>query len=200
MLVNGHVRPEAYGSLFFELTVATVLIWRKKKPMLTMSVLLMAILTCTVPYIETSRAGMVIMIVLCVVSLYVHKAMLYSFGTMYNIAYIIIYYAKHRQFDTDFFVTLGFIELTIVTLSFVCKRNADLIRLSMEKETEAKELLGSLDNMVGVIRPGIGHDRRYQRDLLRDPPAGAADIGYFTYACRGYRRDAGHDPGAGGEH
>ncbi|RAU93316.1 hypothetical protein [Paenibacillus sp. YN15] len=152
LLVNGHVRPEAYGSLFMELALATFLILRGKKPVLAMSILLMAILTCTVPYIETSRVGMTIMIVLCVVSLYVNKALLYSFGAMYNIAFIVIYYSGHGRFDTDFFVTLGFIELTIVALYFVCKRNADLIRSSIEKEARTKELLDSLDNMVSVIQ------------------------------------------------
>ncbi|MDF2936310.1 MAG: chemotaxis protein [Paenibacillaceae bacterium] len=170
LLMNGHVRPEAYGSLFIELAVATFLMIRKKKPVFATSILLMAILTCTVPYIETSRAGMTIMIVLCVVSLYVNKALLYSFGTMYNIAYVVIYYSNHRRFDTDFFVTLGFIELTIVALYFVCKRNADLIQLSIEKEAKTKELLGSLDKMVSVIEDNTG-------SLSRDITACNQDIG-----------------------
>lgn len=170
LLMNGHVRPEAYGSLFIELAAATYLIVRKKKPVWATSILLMAILTCTVPYIETPRAGMTIMIVLCVVSLYVNKALLYSFGTMYNIAYVIIYYSNHRKFDTDFFVTLGFIELTIVALYFVCKRNADLIQLSIEKEAKTKELLATQDNMVSVIEDNSA-------SLGRDIAACNQDIG-----------------------
>lgn len=91
------------------------------------------------------------MTVLCIVSLYLNKAMLYSFGGVYSGSYIIIYYSHNHKFDTDFFTTLGFIALTGLTLFFVCKRSADLINVSIEKESHAKELLKSLENMVSIV-------------------------------------------------
>ncbi|MFE6073890.1 methyl-accepting chemotaxis protein [Paenibacillus sp. NPDC057886] len=71
---------------------------------------------------------------------------------MYNIAYIVIYYSGHQQYDSTFFMTIGFIELTIVALYFVCKRGRDLIQVALNKEAEARELVTALDTMVGVIR------------------------------------------------
>lgn len=145
------VRPEAYASLFIELAISTFFIFKDKFQKTTTAILLMAILTCSVPYIETSSAGMIIMIVLCVISLYLNKALLYIFGFLYNFAYIVIYFSRNHNFDLPFYISLGFILLTVVTLYFVVKRSTDLIQLSLQKEAEAKELLNSLDHMVHVI-------------------------------------------------
>lgn len=49
---------------------------------------------------------MLIVVVLCVISLYLNQVLLYGFGAMYNIAYIVIYYADHQQYDTTFFMTI----------------------------------------------------------------------------------------------
>ena len=150
-LINNQFRSEVFVSLFLELVFVTFFLYKKRYQLQTTVILLISILTCTVPYIETSAAGMLIMIVLCVVSLYLNKALLYGFGGLYNIAYIVIYFSNNHKFDATFFTTLSFIELTIVALYFVCKRSSDLIHLSIRKEAEAKELLASLDNMVSVI-------------------------------------------------
>lgn len=150
-LFKKQVLSEVYGSLFIELVFSTFFIFRKKKQRLTTAILLVAILTCTIPYIETAYAGMIIMIVLCVVSLYLNKSLLNIFGFSYNIAYFVIYYSNHHKYDQAFFSSLGFIILTIIALYFVVKRSTDLIQLSMQKEATAKELLGSLDHMVSVI-------------------------------------------------
>jgi len=152
LVIKHQLGLEAYGSLLIELIFSVFFICKKKFQLGTTVILLVSILTCTVPYIETPFAGMLIMIVLCGISLYLNKALLYGFGGLYNIAYIIIYYATNHTFDTNFFRTLGFIELTILALYFVCKRSNDLINLSIQKEAEAKELLDSLDNMVDVIQ------------------------------------------------
>ncbi|KQN99857.1 methyl-accepting chemotaxis protein [Paenibacillus sp. Leaf72] len=150
-LASGQVKVEVVFSLFLELVVATVLMSRKKYPIQTMVTLMIAILTCTTAYIESAGAGMLIMVVLCVVSLYLNRVLLFGFGGLYNISYIVIYYSKHEQFDTTFYMTIGFIELTIVALYFVCKRGNDLIHVSRHKEAEARELLDERDNMVGVV-------------------------------------------------
>ncbi|ASA23474.1 methyl-accepting chemotaxis protein [Paenibacillus donghaensis] len=150
-LGSNQVYFEGVISLLLELLLATWFIYRKKPALRTTIILVIAILTSTIPYIETPAAGMLIMVVLCVISLYVNRILLYGFGGLYNIAYIVIYYSRHQQFDVNFFMTIGFIELTIVALYFVCKRSADLIHLSTRKEAEAKELLGAVNNMVGVI-------------------------------------------------
>ena len=150
-LGSNDVRVEVVVSLFLELTVVTWLIYRKKYPLQTMVILTLAILTCTIPYIESPGAGMLIMVVLCVISLYVNRVLLYGFGGLYNISYIVIYYSEHHVFDTTFLMTIGFIELTIVALYFVCKRSADLIGVSVRQEAEAKGLLHAVDNMVGVV-------------------------------------------------
>lgn len=149
---NNQVEIAVVFSLLLELVIATGLIYKKKYPVMTMVILMIAILTCTTPYIESPGAGMLIMVVLCVVSLYLNRVLLYGFGGLYNIAYIVIYFARHQQFDTVFFMTIGFIELTIVALYFVCKRGTNLIHVALHKEEEARELLAALDNMVGVIR------------------------------------------------
>jgi methyl-accepting chemotaxis protein len=151
-LIRSQFRGEVYVSLLIELVFATFFIYKKKYQLQTTVILVISILTCTIPYVETSSAGMLIMIVLCVVSLYLNKALLYGFGCLYNISYIVIYFSDNHKFDTSFFTTLGFIEFTILALYFVCKRSSDLIKLSVQKEAEAKELLGSLDNMVSVIQ------------------------------------------------
>jgi methyl-accepting chemotaxis protein len=145
------VLGEVFGSLLVELLISTFFILRKKRPRLTTALLLMAILTCTVPYLHSSYSGMIIIIVLCVVSLYLNRVLLYTFGFSYNIAYSVIYYADHHTFDISFFISLGFILLTVTALYFVVKRSTDLFRLSIQKEIEAKELFRSLNHMVQVI-------------------------------------------------
>lgn len=151
LLIRNQQRIEVFGSLAVEVALTTFFIYKKKYQRATTIILLISILTCTVPYIETPLAGMVTMIVLCIVSLYLNKALLYGFGGLYVFAYSFIYYSSNHTFDASFFSTLNFIALTIITLYFVCKRSTDLIQLSIQKETESKELLDSLDNMVSVI-------------------------------------------------
>ncbi|AIQ73633.1 methyl-accepting chemotaxis protein [Paenibacillus sp. FSL R5-0636] len=150
-LGGDQVRVEVVFSLLLELLFVTFFIFKKKYQLQTTVILVVAILTCTIPYIESPGAGMLIVVVLCVVSLYLNKALLYGFGGMYNLSYFVIYYSEHHQFDTTFFMTIGFIELTIVALYFVCKRSSDLIQLSLRKEAEAQELLAAMDKMVSVI-------------------------------------------------
>ncbi|KHL97628.1 hypothetical protein QW71_00520 [Paenibacillus sp. IHB B 3415] len=150
-LGTSEVRSEVVVSLLLELAAVTWFISRKKLVLQTTVILTIAILTCTIPYIESPGAGMLIMVVLCVIALYVNRVLLYGFGGLYNISYIVIYYSEHHVFDTTFLMTIGFIELTIVALYFVCKRSADLIELSARKEAEAKELLNAVDTMVKVV-------------------------------------------------
>ena len=148
---KNQVEGAVVGSLLVELSVATILILRKKRPVLAMAILFMAILTFTVPYIGEPYTGMIVVTVLCVVSLYLNKGILFSFGGLYGFAYTVITFGNNHKFDTDFFSTLGFLVLLVVVLYFVSKRSADLILLSNRKEAEAKELLNSLNKMVGVI-------------------------------------------------
>jgi len=150
-LFRNDIRPEVFGSLLLELTVATILILRKKHPLAGTSVLILGILTLTVPYIGSYFTGMLIMAVLCAISLYLNKALLYSMGSLYSIAYFIIYFVDNKGLDKEFFTNMSYIGLTVIALFFVCKRSSDLIWLASEKETQAKELLSSLDNMVTVI-------------------------------------------------
>ncbi len=140
------------GSLLVELGFATFLILRKERPMLTMAILFMAILTCTVPYIGGPYTGMIAVSVLCIVSLYLNKGILFSFGGLYGFSYTVIAFGNNHKFDTSFFSTMGFLGFSVVALYFVSKRSADLILLSNQKEAEAKELLNSLNKMVGVIQ------------------------------------------------
>lgn len=149
--ITNKVSSAAFVSLFLELIFSTVFIFKKKYQRATKILLLIAILTCTVPYIETAYVGMIIMIVLSVISLYLNKALLYTFGSLYNVAYFVIYYSRHHRYDETFFSTLGFIILTIVALYFVVKRSTDLIQLSLQKESEATKLLKSINHMVSVI-------------------------------------------------
>lgn len=152
MLFTNQVRPEVVGSLFLELLIAAVLILRKKKPMLVTAVLLMSILTFTVPYIGSSISGMLIMVVLCILSLYLNKIMLYSMGNLYVLSYVIIYYSDTHKFDKNLLVTLAFIGLTEIVLYFVCRRSAGLIQISNKNEEEAKILLEEMDNIAETIR------------------------------------------------
>ena len=145
------IRPEVFISLLLELILATILILRKKHPLAGTSALILGILTLTVPYIGTYYTGMLIMAVLCGVSLYLNKALLYSIGSLYSIAYFIIYFADNKTLNKEFFTNMSYIGLTVIALYFVCKRSADLIQLAYEKETQAKKLLNSLDTMVTVI-------------------------------------------------
>lgn len=142
---------EVIASLIIELAIAGYLMWRKKSPTAVMAVVLLAILTCTIPFIHTSTSGLLIVVVLCLISLYINRALLFSFGSLYIISYSVIYYSTNERFDLNFWFTLFFIVLTIVVLYFVCKRSADLIAISVSKEAEAKQLLAEMDKMVGVI-------------------------------------------------
>jgi methyl-accepting chemotaxis protein len=150
-LFKNDIRPEVFISLLLELILATILILRKKHPLAGTSALILGILTLTVPYIGTYYTGMLIMAVLCGVSLYLNKALLYSIGSLYSIAYFIIYFADNKTLNKEFFTNMSYIGLTVIALYFVCKRSADLIQLAYEKETQAKKLLNSLDTMVTVI-------------------------------------------------
>jgi methyl-accepting chemotaxis protein len=72
---------------------------------------------------------------------------------MFNIYLTMTFYnIRKLTIDMTFFRTLGFIELTILALYFVCKCISDLIQLSIQKEAKVKELLDSLDNMFSVIK------------------------------------------------
>ncbi len=152
LLFTKQVRPEVAGSLFLELIIATVLVVRKKKPMLATAVLLLSMLTFTIPYIGSSISGMLIMVVLCILSLYLNKILLYSMGNLYVISYVIIYYSNVHKFDVNLFVTLAFVGLTEIVLYFVCSRSAGLIQLSNKNEAEARKLLEQMDNMINIIR------------------------------------------------
>jgi methyl-accepting chemotaxis protein len=142
---------EVYLSLAIELILSTYLIYKKKSEVLTMAILFLGILTSTVSYIGTEMTGMIIITVLCLVSLYLNKSILYIFCALYSLSYSIIYYSTNRTFDTDFFTTIGFVGITAFVLYFVCKRSANLIQLSMQKEMKSNELLHSLNNMFCVI-------------------------------------------------
>ncbi len=152
LLFAKQVRPEVVGSLFLELFIATVLVVRKKKPMLATAILLLSILTFTTPYIGSGISGMLIMVVLCVLSLYLNKILLYSMGNLYVISYVIIYYSNVHKFDGNLFATLAFVGITEIVLYFVCSRSAGLIQLSNKNEAEAKKLLEEMDNIVNVIQ------------------------------------------------
>lgn len=150
-LYKNEIRPEVFGSLLLELSVATFLILKKKHPLAGTSALILGILTLTVPYIGSCFTGMLIMVVLCGISLYLNKALLYSIGSLYSIAYFIIYFVDNKGLDKEFFTNMSYIGLTVIALFLVCKRSSDLIQLANKKEIHAKELLSSLDNMVTVI-------------------------------------------------
>lgn len=152
LFINNVVGLESVISLFVELVIATYMIIRKKKPLLTTAILLMAILTFTVPFVGSEISGMLIMIVLSVVSLYLNKALLYSMGSLYSISYAVIYYSEVKRIDENLILTLAFVGLTVIALYFVCKRSADLIMLANNKEDEATKLLVKMDNMVNVIQ------------------------------------------------
>ncbi len=152
LLVQNRVESAVVGSLFIELSFAAFFIIKKKRPMLTMAILFMAILTCTVPYIGGAYTGMIVVTVLCVVSLYLNKSILFSFGGLYSITYTVVYFTENREVGTDFFSTIGFFILMVIILYFVCKRGSDLILLSNQKETRAKELLHSLNTIMAVIK------------------------------------------------
>jgi methyl-accepting chemotaxis protein len=92
------------------------------------------------------------MVVLCLVSLYLNKKLLYIFGFLYTISYAVIYVSDKHTIDLPFLLSLGFVILTAFVLYFVVKRSVDLIRLSIEKQVEANELLDSLDHVVNVIQ------------------------------------------------
>lgn len=123
-----------------------------KRYVVNLAILFMAILTCTVPYIGGPYTGMIVVTVLCVVSLYLNKGILFSFGALYGFSYTVIAFGNNHRFNTNFFSTMGFLGLLVVVLYFVSKRSADLILLSNNKEAEAKELLNALNKMVGVIQ------------------------------------------------
>ena len=151
LYLNHIVLGEVYGSLFLELVIATYLVLCKKSQRLTMAVLLMGILTCTIPYIGSEYSGMIIMIVLCIVSLYLNKVLLYTLGLLYLSSYSIIYYSHYGRLDLELFSTIGFVLLTATALFFVLKRGRDLIELSLQKEAQTKELLLKMDHMVKMI-------------------------------------------------
>lgn len=152
LLFAKQVRPEVVGSLFLELFIATILVVRNKKPMLATAILLLSMLTFTIPYIGSGISGMLIMVVLCVLSLYVNKILLYSMGNLYVISYVVIYYSHVHKFDGNLLTTLAFVGLTEIVLYFVCSRSAGLIQLSNKNEAEAKKLLEEMDNIVNVIQ------------------------------------------------
>lgn len=141
-----------WESLLVELIIVAVLIVKTKKPTLTMAILFMAILTCTVSSIGGPYTGMIIAIVLCVVSLYLNKAILFSFGGLYTITFTVMYYQENHRFDAGYISMMVFLGLLVVILYFVCKRSADLIELSIRNEAEASKNEADANNMVRVIQ------------------------------------------------
>ncbi len=137
-------------SLLVELIIATILIVKTKKYTLTMAILFMSILTCTVSSIGGPHTGMIIAVVLCVVSLYLNKAILFSFGGLYTITFTVMYYQGNHRFDGGYISMMVFLGLLVAILYFVCKRSADLIEMSNRNEAEA-------NNMVRVIQENTTH-------------------------------------------
>jgi methyl-accepting chemotaxis protein len=148
----GQVQGAIVGSLFIELSIATILILRTKKHILIMSVLFMAILTCTVSSIGGPNTGMIIASVLCLVSLYLNKTILFSFGGIYTLTFTIINFQGNNYDDIGFYLAnMGFLGLISLVLYFVCKRSADLIEMSNSNEEQAKNNETEAQNMVRVI-------------------------------------------------
>lgn len=137
-------------SLIAELTAAAILIVKTRKHTLTMAILFMAILTCTVSSIGGPYTGMIIATVLSVVSLYLNKSILFSFGGVYTITFTVMYYQNYQRFDSGYMSIMAFLGLLVAILYFVCKRSADLIELSNKNEAEA-------NNMVCVIQENTTH-------------------------------------------
>lgn len=140
------------GSLLIELCIGTVLIVKTRKHTLTMAILFMAILTCTVDSIGGPYTGMIIAAVLCLVSLYLNKAILFSFGGLYTITFTVMHFVENSSRDLSYyFMNMGFLGLLVLVLYFVCKRSADLIELSNSNEAEAQRNEAEAQNMVRVI-------------------------------------------------
>ncbi|MBE7721102.1 MAG: hypothetical protein E7243_16515 [Lacrimispora celerecrescens] len=89
-------------SLIAELAAAAILIVKTRKHTLTMAILFMVILTCTVSSIGGPYIGMIIATVLCVVSLYLNKSILFSFGGLYTITFTVMYYQNYQRFDSGY--------------------------------------------------------------------------------------------------
>jgi methyl-accepting chemotaxis protein len=132
--LNGAV----FGSLLIELVAASLLQLKVNRPTLTMAILFMAILTVTVSFIGGTYTGLIIATVLCLVSLYLNKAILFSFGGLYGISFTVMHYDMSNKFDEEYFSTMGFLLLMVVILYFVCKRSADLILLSNNNAAVAR--------------------------------------------------------------
>ncbi|MEY8353465.1 methyl-accepting chemotaxis protein [Lachnospiraceae bacterium 54-53] len=137
-------------SLLVELVAATILVVKTKKHTLTMAILFMSILTCTVSAIGGPHTSMIIAVVLCVVSLYLNKAILFSFGGLYTITFTVMYYQENHRIDAGYISMMVFLGLLVLILFFVCKRSAGLIELSNRNEAEA-------NNMVRVIQVNTTH-------------------------------------------
>lgn len=153
MFFNGWAPGVVAGSLLAELILATALILKTKRRTLTMAVLFMSILTCTVANIGGAYTGMIISVVLSVVSLYMDKRILFAFGGLYAVTYTAI----HAAFDIEYFTTVGFLGLLVVILYFVCKRGAHLIQLSNKNEAEANSMVGVIRKNTTHLHDNIGH-------------------------------------------
>lgn len=151
----GQVLGAIAGSLFIELITATLLILKTKKHTLTMAILFMAILTCTVNYIGGTYTAIIIATVLCIVSLYSNKAILFSFGGLYTITFSVMHFAGNNPDNPGgldyYFINMGFLALLTLVLYFVCKRSADLIEISNSNEAEARNNAAEAQNMIRVI-------------------------------------------------
>lgn len=132
--LNGAV----FVSLLIELILASLLQLKANRPTITMAILFMAILTVTVSFIGGPYTGLIIATVLSIVSLYLNKAILFSFGGLYSISFTVMNYDMSNKFGEDYFSTMGFLVLLVVILYFVCKRSADLILLSNNNAAVAR--------------------------------------------------------------
>ncbi|WNS43919.1 methyl-accepting chemotaxis protein [Paenibacillus sp. MMS20-IR301] len=152
---QGQVLGEIAFSLLIELSIASILILTTQKHTLTMAILFMAILTCTVNYIGGAYTGMIIATVLCIVSLYSNKSILFSFGGLYTITFSVMHFSGKQTENTGdigyYFINMGFLALLTLVLYFVCKRNADLIENANRNEAEAHSNEAAAQNMVQVI-------------------------------------------------
>jgi len=153
MYLNGWVTGAVTGSLLFEVLLATLLIFKTKRHTLTMAILFMAILTCTVDSVGGAYTGMIISVVLAIVSLYMDRRILFAFGGLYAVTYTVM----HSAFDIEYFTTMSFLGLLVVILYFVCKRGAHLIQLSNKNEEEANNMVGVVRENTTQLHNNIGH-------------------------------------------
>lgn len=137
--------------------VATIIVVFKKFEILTGYILcysyfIYSMLNIVYDNFNVDKMLEAIIINVCIITLYMNKKSLITFGIVFDIASVVIAFFIQQDKVNELVSTVIIINVCMLILFFVTKWGSELIIKSYEKEKEALDMVGEMETVVSVIR------------------------------------------------